>query len=150
MYKKVMVPLDGSKLAECVFPHLQIMFRGCQELPEVVLVSAVEPISVPVGREVSTFSSINQVQEFEVHRKTEARKYLDEKVVYLKELGIGARGEVIDGKAGNALTDYAKKNGIDLVVIATHGRSGIKQLVLGSVAEHILHSATVPVLMIRP
>jgi len=145
-----MVPLDGSKLAECVFPHLEIILRGCQETPDVVLVSAVEPISVPVGREVSNFSSIEQVQKFEVHHKNDARKYIEEKIGYLKGRGIVVHGEVIDGKAGTALTEYVKKNGVDLVVIATHGRSGIKQLVLGSVAEHILHSVTVPVLMIKP
>jgi nucleotide-binding universal stress UspA family protein len=150
MYKKVMVPLDGSKLAECIFPHLETVVKGCKETPDVVLVQAVEPISVPVGREVSQFSSINQVKEFEGHRKTDAEKYLKDKVAYLAGRGIDAKEEIIFGKAGDALTDYVKKNEIDLIVIATHGRSGIKQLVLGSVAEHLIHSVTVPVLMVRP
>ncbi len=150
MYKKVMVPLDGSKLAECVFPHLETVVKGCKETPDVVLVQSVEPISVPVGREVSQFSSINQVKEFEVHRKTDAEIYLKEKVAYLAGRGINAKAEIIFGKAGEALADYAKKNGIDLVVIATHGRSGFKQLVLGSVAERLVHTLIVPVLMVRP
>ncbi len=51
MYKKIMVPLDGSQIAEHVFPHLETVVKGCREMPEVILVQVVEPISIPVEGE---------------------------------------------------------------------------------------------------
>jgi len=148
MYKKIMVPLDGSKLAECVFPHLETVIKGC-ESPEVIVVQAVEPLSVPYGREVSQLTSLEQVKAFETHQKTEAEKYLKEVVARLRKTGVNARAEVIYGKADEALSDYATKNDVDLVIIATHGRSGISRWVWGSVADRLVRSVRVPVLMVR-
>jgi nucleotide-binding universal stress UspA family protein len=148
MYKKIMVPMDGSKLAECVFPHLETVVKGCDST-EVIIVQAVEPFSVPYGREVGHFSSLDQVKEFETHQKTEAEKYLQKIVARLGKDGINARGEVIYGKAVEALPDYVTRNAIDLVIIATHGRSGISRRVRGSVADHLLRTVCTPVLMIR-
>jgi nucleotide-binding universal stress UspA family protein len=148
MYKKIMVPLDGSKLAECVFPHLETIIKGC-ESPEVIVVQAVEPLSVPYGREVLQFTSLEQVKAFETHQKVEAEKYLKEVVARLKKTGVNARADVIYGKAGESLSDYATKNDVDLVIIATHGRSGISRWVWGSVADRLVRSVCVPVLMVR-
>jgi len=148
MYKKIMVPLDGSKLAECVFPHLETIVKGC-ESPEVIVVQAVEPLSVPYGREVSQFASLEQVKAFETHQKVEAEKYLKEIVARLRKTGINAKADVIYGKASEALSDYATKNDVDLVIVATHGRSGISRWVWGSVADRLVRSVRVPVLMVR-
>jgi nucleotide-binding universal stress UspA family protein len=148
MYKKIMLPLDGSKLAECVFPHLETVIKGC-ESPEVIVVQAVEPLSVPYGREVSQFTSLEQVKTFETHQKAEAEKYLKEIVARLRKTGVNAKADVIYGKAGEALSDYATKNDVDLVIIATHGRSGISRWVWGSVADRLVRSVCVPVLMVR-
>ena len=148
MYKKIMVPLDGSKLAECVFPHLEAVIKGC-ESPEVIVVQAVEPLSIPYGREVAQFTSLEQVKAFETHQKVEAEKYLKEIVARLGETGVNAKADVIYGKAGEALSDYATKHDVDLVIIATHGRSGISRWVWGSVADRLVRSVCVPVLMVR-
>jgi nucleotide-binding universal stress UspA family protein len=148
MYKKIMVPLDGSKLAECVLPHLETIVKGC-ESPEVIVVKAVEPLSVPYGREVSQFTSLEQVKAFETHQKVEAEKYLKEIVARLGKTGVNARAKVIYGKADESLSGYASKNKVDLVVIATHGRSGISRWVWGSVADRLVRSVCVPVLMVR-
>ncbi len=149
MYKKIMVPLDGSKLAECVFPHLETIVKGC-ESPEVIVVQAVEPLSVPYGREVSQFTSLEQVKAFETHQKVEAEKYLKKIAARLRKSGVSAKADVIYGKASEALIDYAIKNDVDLVIIATHGRSGIRRWVWGSVADRLARSVCVPVLMVRP
>ncbi len=148
MYKKIMVPLDGSELAECVFPHLELLLKGC-ESTEVVVVQAVEPFSVPYGREIGHFPSLEKVKEFETHQKTEAEIYLQGIAARLVRNGVNARGEVIYGKVNEALTDYVAGNAIDLIIIATHGRSGISRGVRGSVADHLLRSVCTPVLMIR-
>jgi len=148
MYKKIMVPLDGSELAECVFPHLEAIVKGCRS-PEVIVVQAVEPLSVPYGREVAQFTSLEQVKAFETHQKVEAEKYLKGIVARLRKAGVNARADLVYGKAGETLSDYVPKNKIDLVIIATHGRSGVSRWVWGSVADRLIHSINVPVLMVR-
>ena len=148
MYKKIMVPLDGSKLAEAVFPHLETVVRGCRSA-KVIFVQAVEPISIPIGREVSQLASLEEVESFETHQKADAEKYLREVVTQLQPSGVDARWEIIYGKAADALPGYAAKSGVDLIVMATHGRSGIPRLVMGSVAERLLRSTGIPVLMVR-
>jgi len=148
MYKRIMVPLDGSKLAECVLPHLETVVKGCLS-PEVVVVRAVEPLSVPYGREIAKFTSLEQVKAFETHQEAEAEKYLKEIVARLRKTGVNARADLVYGKADEVLSDYATKNDVDLVIIATHGRSGISRWVWGSVAGRLIRSVRVPVLMVR-
>ncbi len=148
MYKRIMVPLDGSELAERVLPHLETVAKGCKS-PEVIIVQAVEPLSVPYGREVAQFTSLEQVKAFETHQKVEAEKYLKKIVAHLKKTGVNARADLVYGKAGEALSDYVAKNKIDLVIIATHGRSGVSRWVWGSVADRLIRSINVPVLMVR-
>ena len=60
------------------------------------------------------------------------------------------RSEVVTGRAADNLADFAAKNEVDLIIIATHGRSGISRWIWGSVADRILHSSSVPVLIVRP
>lgn len=148
MYKKIMVPLDGSKLAECVLPHLETLVKGC-ESPQVLFVRAVEPITIPYGIEAAKITSVEQLTAFETRNKLDAEKYLKEIVDRFRKAGVNAKAEVIFGKAAEALSNFASKNNIDLVVIASHGRSGISHWVWGSVAERLLRSLCVPVLMIR-
>ena len=63
--------------------------------------------------------------------------------------GVNAKTEVLLGKPAEAITSYAEKNGIDLIIMSSHGRSGISRWASGSVAERVFRSACVPVLMVR-
>lgn len=148
MYNKIMVPLDGSKLAECVFPHLETLLKGCNS-SQVLFVQAVEPIAIPYGKEAAKLSSMEELKAFEAHNKSDAEKYLKGIVDRFRQTGANAKAEVIFGKASEVLKDFAIKNGADLVVIASHGRSGISRLVWGSVAESLLRSLCIPILMTR-
>ncbi len=143
-----MVPLDGSRLAECVLPHVETVIKGC-ESPEVILVRAVESMTIPYGREAAKITSMEQLTAFEAKSKVEAEKYLKEIVACLGKAGVNAKAEAIYGQAAEVLSDFATKNDVDLVVIATHGRSGISRRAWGSVAERLLRSVCVPVLMVR-
>jgi nucleotide-binding universal stress UspA family protein len=155
MYKKILVPLDGSELAECVLPHLESIVKGCN-VPDVILIRVVEPVHLPSGTltdggYIYKEAEAKKAREQEdLHNEAVARDYL----VQLKErLNIGGaatvRAEVIKGKAAESLADYVDGNGIDLVIIATHGRSGVSRWVMGSVADRMLRSVCVPVLMVR-
>ncbi len=148
MYKRIMVPLDGSKLAECVLPHVETVSKGCDS-PEVLLVQAVEPIAIPYGRETAKITSMEQLKAFEAHHKAEAEKYLKKIAVRLGKAGVNARAYILYGKAAEVLSDFASKNAIDLVIIATHGRSGISHWVWGSVADRLIRSVCTPVFIVR-
>lgn len=146
MYQKILVPLDGSELAECVLPHVEAISKGC-EVRDVIVVRAVEPLELPT-RGGLAFSQ-EELNRMESGRRSEAEKYLKQLAGRLQEQGLSVQSELLEGKAAEGIADYAKKNGVDLIVIATHGRSGISRWYWGSVADRILRSACVPVLMIR-
>ncbi len=149
MYKKILVPLDGSKLAECVLPHLETVIQGCQNTPEVLLVQAVEPISIPYGSEMAKIASLEQLQAFETHNKTQAEKYLKTIVDQLAKVGLKATANIVYGKPAAALHDFATKNNVDLVIIATHGRSGVNHWGWGSVAIRLIQSVAAPFMVIK-
>ncbi|MBI4188201.1 MAG: universal stress protein [Chloroflexi bacterium] len=148
MYKKILVPLDGSELAECALAHVKTLYKK-DDPPEVILVRAVEPISIPYGREAAAIISMEQLKALETHSKAEAEGYLKATTDRLAKAGISARAAVVYGRAADAIGDFATKNTIDLVVIATHGRSGISRLAWGSVADRLLHSLRIPILMVQ-
>jgi nucleotide-binding universal stress UspA family protein len=149
MYKKLMVPLDGSELAECVLPHVEAIATGCN-VNAVVFVRAVEPVYLPVNIGVFIGENVEQAQEeMDARNKSEAEAYLDQLAGRVKLEGVKVQTQVIVGNADESLVDYAASNDVDLIVIATHGRSGVSRWVRGSVADRILHSASAPVLMVR-
>jgi len=144
MYQKILVPLDGSELAECALEHVKAIAKGCSA--GVVLFRVVEPI---VERGYLGFEE-KQVQE--MHNETEgyARSYLSKIADGLKKDGVVARVVIVDGKPAEQILDYAGENQVDLIVMSTHGRSGISRWVMGSVADRVLRRSGIPVLAVRP
>jgi len=145
MYEKIMVPLDGSELAECVLPHVEGFIKGCH-VSNVVFVRVVEPITAPVG---NVYIGREESRERESTRKSAVKDYLNQIVDRLKHEGTELYSEVLVGRVADSLADYTEKNDIDLILIATHGRSGVTRWVRGSIADKILRYSNVPVLMVR-
>ena len=145
MYEKIMVPLDGSELAECVLPHVEGLIKGCH-VSNVVFVRVVEPITAPVG---NVYIGREESRERESTRKYAVKDYLNQIVDRLKHEGTELHSEVLVGRVADSLADYTEKNDIDLILIATHGRSGVTRWVRGSIADKILRSSNAPVLMVR-
>lgn len=146
MYQKIVVPMDGSELAECVLPHVKAIAGGCH-VPEVIFVSAVPPnhdISGPMFN-----ISHEQLNKLQAEAKTATEDYLKRLVERIKYDGANIRWEVIDGNPAEVLADYIKKADADLIIMATHGRSGVSRWVMGSVADRLLRSSCVPVLTVR-
>ena len=148
MYKHIMVPLDGSQLAECVLPHVVGVVTGCG-VPRVTLVRVVTPLRI-YGTELDASVSPEIMAKVESETLNTARVYLNKQAQSLARSGVQADVKVLFGNVLEALTDYAEKNAVDLIVIATHGRGGVTRFVMGSVADRIMRSSRVPVLMIRP
>ena len=145
MYKKILVPLDGSELAECVLPHVESIANGCH-VTRVVLARAID-LYIPTAS--YAYVSAALMEEIESGSRKEALEYLDSVAARLDLKGIEVQKQVLIGRADVVIPEYIEKNGIDYIAIATHGRSGISRWAWGSVADRILRSACVPVMMIR-
>lgn len=142
MNQKVLVPLDGSKLAECALSHVRNLLR-CGYAGEVTLLNVVEIPSLYIAKGYN----INAIKELQFKA---VQKYFADLESQLSAEGITVNTVILEGSAAQSITDYVRKKAIDLVVIATHGYTGMKQLMFGSVALKVLHESHVPVLLIRP
>ena len=147
MYQKILAPLDGSKLAECVFSHVEALAGGCK-VKEVVFAQVVVPFRMPTSSDYAL--PPQEVARIDAQTMVEAERYLKQVQGRIKLEGTSVQTKILGGSSpAEILSDYAVKNGVDLIVIATHGRSGVSRWVWGSVADRILRSACVPVLMVR-
>lgn len=149
IYKKVLVPLDGSKLAECILPHVEELARH-NMIEEVILVSVTERI--PGYRPITDYSKPQEerlVPEAVGKLERQAQKYLNRIAKGLETKGIKVRTEVLLGNPAEEIAIYAETKGCDLIVMASHGRSGISKWAFGSVADKVFRASRVPILMVR-
>ncbi|TMB96396.1 MAG: universal stress protein [Chloroflexi bacterium] len=135
---RILVPLDGSQLAEEILPYaIEIARRAGAE---VLLLTAIQP----VGIWNATASAINWEQE-----EKSAQDYLDAVAQRLTADGLRVRTQREHGDAGGAVLRAAEEADARMVAMTTHGRSGIGRWLFGSVADRIIQSANVPLLVIR-
>ena len=150
MYSKIMVPLDGSDLAECVMPHVTAIVSAF-ESKDVVLVRVVNPVRLPISVPAQGNFGFTEKDrhQLDANRKKAAEVYLKKMVDSLDIPGTVFNLKLLEGNPANMLADFATENAVDLIVIASHGRSGVSRWVMGSVAERIVRSSCVPVMMVR-
>jgi len=150
MYKKVLVPLDGSALAECTLSHVKNLFKD-GSVGEVTLLNVVKvdlPWAVMGSDQYPKGFDLNAIRE---PLFTASRKYLADIESRLVSEGIKVKTESLEGnRPADTITEYAEKEGMDMIIIGTHGYTGLKKLMLGSVAFGVLHQSHIPVLLIRP
>ena len=146
MYKKIMVPLDGSELAECVLPHVEAFITDCH-VKHFVFVRVVEPATTFYSGDYPMSPEV--MKERETAGEKTARDYLDQIVSRLEHASADLYSEVLIGNVADSLADYSESNEFDLILIATHGRSGVSRWVRGSIADKVLRSSRIPVLMVR-
>lgn len=141
MFKKILVPLDGSSFAEAAIP----LAREIAECAggEIVLLRVDEPYEPPPG----IFVPVSAVPET---LQLSAGEYLEQWETRLRLAGFVVSSAVLDGRVSEALLKFARDEGADLIVMCTHGRTGLSRLLMGSVAEQVVHRAPCPVLLIRP
>ncbi|MEJ2740515.1 MAG: universal stress protein [Dehalococcoidia bacterium] len=147
MYNKILVPLDGSELAECVLPHVESIAKGCHT-KNIIFIRVVEPVVLPVAD--GEYFSSNVWTQIESQEKATAVNYLNDIVNRVQYEGINVEAKVILGRVAESVVDFATKNEIDLIIIATHGRSGVNRWLRGSVANRVLHAIRSPILIIPP
>jgi nucleotide-binding universal stress UspA family protein len=148
----IVVPLDGSKLAESVLPHAEALAkqRGLDGA-ELVLLRVTEPPTIPSDYPAAMPESWEEHVERETsRRKHESQQYLAGVEKRLKDAGFNVRSEVLVGNPAEEIVGHCSRNRFSLIVIATHGRSGISRWAYGSVAEKVLVGSSNPILVVRP
>jgi nucleotide-binding universal stress UspA family protein len=149
MYQKILAPLDGSELSECTLSHLKAVASGCQ-IPEAVLLHVVQPIEEEYQHFRHRGIPEETIDQAEKDIEDHARDYLSKVADRMKKKGIRVSTAIVRGRPADEILEYARKNGVDLIVMSTHGRSGLARWALGSVADRVLRQAAVPVLVIPP
>jgi len=142
VYKRVLVPLDGSPLSENVLPFLTEI-AGPLDMT-IMLLRVLEPVQLaPVdgGPGIA-------VEDLEGRRR-DANEYLAPLAIGLRARGIDTTSTVRVGRAEDEIVAAARDGSADLIAMSTHGRSGLGRLLFGSVAEQVLRHADVPVFLMR-
>jgi nucleotide-binding universal stress UspA family protein len=142
MYKRVIIPLDGSPLAEAILPFI-LDIAGPLDM-EVVLVRVVPPVPPQVVE--GTRQVI--VEDVEA-RLAEARAYLEPLAAALAAKGVRVQSVARHGEPVREILAAAREVGADLIAMTTHGRSGLGRLLFGSVAEAVLRQADIPVFLLK-
>jgi nucleotide-binding universal stress UspA family protein len=144
MYLKILVPMDGSGFSEVSVKHAKALAIGCSA-KEIVLLGVVEPIPD------SAWVAPTERGEAAKKAETWITNYLSKIAEGLKKDNINVKTVVAKGDAASEILDYAKNHDdIDLIIMATHGDSGVVRWLVGSVSERVVLHSMVPVMSIPP
>ena len=155
MFRRVLVPLDGSRFASRALRYAAEVAQRFSA--EVILIHVVKPATAvidaatPIG--VSAAASEIAVQvalEADKRNAARARRYLSGKVRAMRSRHIRSSYRVLTGDIAHSIIEFGEKENIDLVVMTTHGKTGLKRAVMGSVADVVIRESGKPVLVIRP
>ncbi len=137
MFKKILVPLDGSKLAEGILPRVEWLAK--------IHNAEVTLLRIALAH---TFPGTDPVQH-QVNVVREAEEYLAKIEADMKAVGVKCNSVVRYGHDAQEIVEHAKDRDFDLIAMSTHGRTGLTQFVLGSVASKVIHTAAAPILLCR-
>ena len=145
MYQRILVPLDGSTMSETVLPYAEKLARALNV--EIVLLH-VNVIPAPT---FETYSSplTPQPEEIKVMLADE-KNYLKAMCAKLEREGLRVTYLLRDGAVAETILEAAEIEQADFIAMSTHGRTGMLRLLLGSVAEQVVHQSKIPVMLIRP
>jgi nucleotide-binding universal stress UspA family protein len=153
VFDKVLVPLDGSDVSELAIPYAIELAKRCGS--KVTLLQTVESLGqaiatmAPVDPVLVTAETTEQMIEGVEAEQKAAEEYLTSTAAKFKAEGIDTGWVVLSGSPGLEILEYAAKEGLQLIVMATHGRGGMGRMLHGSVCDHIMHHTTLPVLFVR-
>ena len=155
MYSQVLVPLDGSEVSERALPHAQNLaaaFGARVHLLQVISLSHEYEVYRGAGEGGLTAMeySIEMAERVTAARQTRAEAYLKATAARLEAHGIPVQTSVRQGSTLDHITNFIAENGIDLIVMSTHGRSGLPRFFIGSVTDRVIRFSHVPVLAIPP
>jgi len=126
MYEKILVPLDGSELAEQAIPYVEQMAQRLRS--EVILITVCLP-GEPLERALT--------------------EYVERRAEKIQSLGVKTRSLCIEGEPATSIINFAEKNKVGLIVISTHGKTGVSHWPLGSIASKVVQGSHMPVFLVR-
>ena len=146
MYKKILVPLDGSKRAEKILPHVEEMAHRFHA--SIVFLKVIDPIKVfPTTQGyMPDIELLREQQNLEIER---SKTYLSGLEAEFSEKNITAKAIVDVAPIVSTIIEVAEQEGVDLIAMASHGRTGLSHVFYGSVAAGVLHRIDRPMLLIR-
>lgn len=141
MYKSILLPLDGSPLAEQALPHAAALAECFQS--KLILLK----VLVPLDRNLSL--PRGAVKRAETATRELANEYLDRVAARIQNKGFPMTTVTVLGRPHEKIVQFAETEPVDIVVMCTRGQSGISRWLMGSVADRVVRSVNVPVLLIR-
>ena len=143
MFEKILVPLDGSPLAQAILPYVMAVARGFHS--HVILFHVVETDLDHEAPEQKTYAdeTMERIQPM-------AENYLAGVAEQLRKAGINVEAKVVRGRAAAQILEQAEQENVGLIAMSTHGRSGLARWVIGSEVDKILNGCEQPVLLVRP
>jgi len=141
MYSRILLPLDGSPLAEQALPHAAALAETFQA--ELILLKVLPPVP---GKLHLYREALRIAEEL---RREMAGMYLDRVALSIQERDKPTQVEIIDGYPHAEIVQFAEKENVDLIVICTRGQSGLSRWLMGSVADRVARGVSVPVLLVR-
>jgi len=146
MFDKILVCLDGSKIAEQILPFA--IEEAAKFNSKLVLLRVAPPMP---AASANYGVAPEEMVEMKSQNQDEAVSYLEGIAGQIRaERNVEVESNVETGLAAETIVDFAEQNQVGLIAIATHGEGGIKRLVFGSIADYVLRNATLPILVIRP
>jgi len=142
MYRKILVPLDGSKVAEGALPHAK----------ELAYSEGAELILLTVGANPAldfAFSDPGLAQQSVQEQEERSKRYISEIESQLKAAGFKTSSLLRVGSVAEVILGVVEELQVDVIAMSTHGRTGPARWLLGSIAERVIHNSKVPVLLIR-
>lgn len=140
MFDAILVPLDGSQLAECVLPHAIAIARAFNA--RIILLRVLEKNQA--NGSVQIFDLLNwQI------RKTEAKLYLEKISARLLKFQLRVNATVLEGLVAESITEFAQSQAVKLIILSSHGRSGVSQWGISGAAQKIILGAPTSVLIVR-
>ena len=140
MFDTILVPLDGSQLADCVLPHVVAIARPFDA--EITLLRILEKNHT--GTSAQLFDLLN----WQIN-KTKSALYLDKIQARLQKSNVRIRTDVLEGLVAEGITEYAQSRGMKLIVLSSHGRHGLTQWGISSVTQKTILSAQTSLLIVR-
>ena len=143
MYEKILVPLDGSDLAELAIRHAREIAGGARS--EILLLQSVN-FPYPVIPEAALVPD----EKWIAGAKKEAARYLEGIAAPLREAGVRVRTLLDERPPADAILHVAAREEVDLIVMSTHGRGGLSRMLMGSVADSVFRATSRAVMLVKP
>jgi nucleotide-binding universal stress UspA family protein len=144
MYRRILVPLDGSALAENVVPYARLLGSALKAGIDLLR------ITEPVPPEVGDILRGTYPHEIAAGLQHQAKQYLEKITSSASRGGVRVISLVEEGNPAEVIVKAAERQRDTLIAMSTHGRSGMTRWVLGSVTDKVLHATTKPLLIVRP